>query len=84
MQTSPSGTVAWAITMYDPALNPGPWVVDVFIDTRRVDHKEQNYNPHGSVSPRDARSGSTFRIEAVHTDPRGTVHRSVPNACIVP
>lgn len=84
MQTSPNGTVAWGISMYDPALNPGPWVVDVFVNARRVDHKEQDYNPHGSVSPLDAPPGSMFRVEAVHTDPGGTVHHNVSDSCVVP
>jgi len=84
VQTSSNGTVAWGISMYDPALNPGPWVVDAFINNRRVDHKEQNCQPHGSVSPRDAKPTSTFSITATHTDLQGTTHHSVSNSCIVP
>lgn len=84
VQTSPNGTVAWGIYMYDPSANDGPWVVDVFINTRRVDHKEQDYAPHGSVNPADAPSGSTFHLDATHTDLKGNTYNSVPNACIVP
>jgi hypothetical protein len=78
-----AGTVAWGIYMYDPSANAGPWTVDVFVNQRRVDHKVQNYAPHGSVSPTDAPSGSLFHIVAFHTDLRGTVYQSVPNGCIV-
>lgn len=84
VQTSPSGYVAWGIYFYDPAKNDGPWVVDVYVGSRRVDHKKQNYAPHGSVHPNDARSGATFRIKAEHADLQGNVYHSVPNACVIP
>jgi hypothetical protein len=84
VQTGPGGTIAWGIYMYDPSKNDGPWTVDVFVGSRRVDHKNQNYAPHGSVSPGDATRGETFHIEATHTDLQGNFYTSVPNACVIP
>lgn len=84
VQTSPSGTIAWGIYLYDASKNDGPWSVDVYVGFRRVDHKDQNYAPHGSVSPGDAPSGQTFHIEATHTDLEGNFYTSVPNACVIP
>jgi hypothetical protein len=55
----------------------------VYVDDRVVDKKLQNYNPHGSVSPLDSRSGSVFRLDITHVDTKGKSSRSVPNGCIV-
>ncbi|QXJ23083.1 hypothetical protein AGRA3207_004198 [Actinomadura graeca] len=84
VQTSPGGSVAWGIYMHDPSENAGPWVVDVYVGNRRVDHKTQNYPPHGSVAPRDAKSGRIFTIKATHTDLKGRVSHEVPNGCVIP
>jgi hypothetical protein len=83
VQTSPKGYVAWGIYMYKPANRWGHWEVDVFVGNRRVDHKSQNYEPHGSVSPKDAKPGRTFHIRAVMTNADGTFV-NVPNACRIP
>lgn len=82
VRTSPSRTIAWNVQDYSD--NGGLWVALVFVDDRQVDKKSQNYNPHGSVSPRDSRSGSVFRLDITHTDTQGRTSRSVPNGCIVP
>ena len=65
-------------------MNDGPWLVDVFVNNRRVDHKEQTYNPHGSINPKQLPPNSFVSIEAYHTDVNGTEHTFVPNQCIVP
>lgn len=80
---SPQRTIAWGIYMHDPALDGGPWTVDVYVGNKRVDHKQQNYAPHGSVAPAQAVAGQTFRLEATHVDPKGTTHYIVPNGCTI-
>jgi hypothetical protein len=82
VRTSPSRTIAWNVRDY--ADNGGLWVALVYVDKRQVDKKSQNYNPHGSVSPRDSRPGSVFRLDITHTDSQGRISRSVPNGRIVP
>jgi hypothetical protein len=50
-----------------------------------VDHKDQWYNPHGSVSNVDARSGYIFRIVMNHIDTKGKESVSAPDAgCLIP
>ncbi|MEV3925769.1 hypothetical protein [Actinomadura coerulea] len=83
-RTSPNGTVAWGIYMHDISKNDGPWIVDVYVGSRRVDHKEQTYAPHGSVPPSQATKGATFTIRATHTDLQGHIYHEVPNGCIIP
>ena len=82
VRTSPSRTIAWNVQDY--ADNGGLWVAIVYVDDRQVDKKSQNYNPHGSVNPRDSRSRSVFRLDITHTDTQGRTSHSVPNGCIVP
>lgn len=82
VQTSPSGFVQWNVVDYTD--NGGKWVADVYVDQRRVDHKDQDYNPHGSVNPVDAKSGSTFQLDITHVNTRGETSHSVPNGCIIP
>jgi hypothetical protein len=85
VQTSSSGYVAWGIYMYNPALDEGPWNVDVYVGSRRVDHKSQDYAPHGSVNPKDARKGAIFHITATHLAvANGKEYGSVPNECVIP
>ncbi len=38
IRTSPTRFVAWNIAMYNYVLNEGPWLVDAFVNNRRVDH----------------------------------------------
>jgi len=65
--------------------NAGPWNVDVYVGSRRIDHKSQNYAPHGSVSPKDAKRGSTFYITATHhATANNQNYGNVPNDCIIP
>lgn len=82
VRTSPSRTIAWNVQDYTD--NGGLWVALIYVDNRQVDKKSQNYNPHGSVSPRDSRPGSVFRLDITHTDTQGRVSHSVPNGCLVP
>jgi hypothetical protein len=85
VQTSKSGYVAWGIYLYNAKLNKGPWIVDVYVAKRRVDHKDQTYPPHGSVNPKDAKKGKIFHITAKHyADSNHTWYYSVPNECVIP
>jgi hypothetical protein len=49
------------------------FVVDVYVNNRRVDHKDQNYPPHGSVNAADVRTGYIFRLEGNATNGAGDV-----------
>lgn len=92
VQTGPTGYLQWGIYMHNPAEDAGPWWVDVYISkdatsTRRkdrVDHKEQEYAPHGRVHPRSAKSGKVFHVRARHIDLQGRESRSVTNGCVIP
>ena len=84
LRTSPNRTVAWNIAMDDDSRNDGPWTVDVYVNNRRVDHKEQSYQPHGSISPKQLPPSSFINIEAFHVDLYGTEHTFVPNQCYLP
>jgi hypothetical protein len=85
VQTSANRTVAWGIYMYNSKLDAGPWTVDVYVGKTRVDHKSQNYAPHGSVSPKQAKKGAEFRITATHyATANKTWYHNVPNGCIIP
>ena len=55
----------------------------MFVGKRRVDHKSQEYEPHGSVNPKDAKPGHTFHISATMTNANGTFV-NVPNECRIP
>ncbi|MGQ0573397.1 MAG: hypothetical protein ACT4RN_04230 [Pseudonocardia sp.] len=82
VRTSPSRTIAWNVQDYTD--NSGFWQAIVYVDDKKVDEKRQNYNPHGSVSPRHSRSGSIFRLDITHTDTQGRTSHNVPNGCVVP
>lgn len=82
-QIGPTGFIQWNIIDYTD--NGGHWFGDVFVGKRRVDHKDQWYNPHGSVSNVDARSGYIFRIVMNHIDTTGRESVSAPDAgCLIP
>jgi hypothetical protein len=85
VQTSKNGYVAWGIYMYNSKLDAGPWNVDVYVGSRRADHRDQNYAPHGSVDPKDAKKEKTFHITATHhADANGKNYVNVPNECVIP
>ncbi len=69
--------------MYSPANRVGLWHVDVFVGSRRVDHKTQPYEPHGTVNPKDAKHGRIFHITAIMKNSNGTFV-NVPNGCVIP
>lgn len=43
------------------------YVINVYVGSRRVDHKDQSYAPHGSVSATDVRgrAGQSFSLSGV-------------------
>ena len=84
VQTHLNGTVAWGIKMHDHSANFGWWVWSAYVGRRRVDGRAQNYNPHGSVDPGDAKSFQVLRIEATLMLRGPKVAENVPNACIIP
>lgn len=49
------------------------YVVDVYVNNRRVDHKEQTYPPHGSLRRQDIRTGDIFRLQGEAVNARGDV-----------
>jgi hypothetical protein len=83
--TSDSGTVSWGIYMYDTALDAGPWIVDVYVDGTRVDAKDQEYPPHGSLPPKIAPKGAYLRIGARHyAIANGEEYVNIPDRCEIP
>ncbi|GAA4832873.1 hypothetical protein GCM10023201_21110 [Actinomycetospora corticicola] len=84
IRTSSNRFVAWNIAMFDSWANDGPWTVHVYVNNRKVDAKKQDYQPHGSINPRDLPASSFVSIEAWHTDRFGGEHYFVPNQCYVP
>ena len=62
--------IQWGVYPRQPAVR---FVVDVFMNNRRVDHKDQNYPPHGSVNAADVRTGYIFRLEGNATNGAGDV-----------
>jgi hypothetical protein len=78
-----SNYLQWGIYMYDKNEESGNWVVDVYINWKRVDAKRQNYAPHGSLPPSVAKPGSFFSIEATLQTSQNS-YRNVKNGCEVP
>lgn len=63
-QQSSGSRVNWVVRADNQEFQTnGQWMIDVFSDGRRVDHKEQNYAPHGSVHPNDVRPGKLLEVE---------------------
>lgn len=69
-QRGPGRGIQWGVY---PTVSGIRYVVDVYINRRRVDHKEQDYPPHGSVNARDIRTGDIFRLEGQATNGAGDV-----------
>src|SRR3982074_2905711 len=67
VQTSPSGWVAWGGGLNIKADEAGHYTIDVLVNGRRADRKNQHYPyfPHGSLPPSHAPSGATF---VLHVD----------------
>lgn len=84
IRSSPTRAIAWNVATYDSRRNDGPWIADVYVNNRRVDHKEQAYQPHGSINPVDLPPSSFVSIEAWHTDLLGTGYHFVPHQCHLP
>lgn len=80
---APSGFVQWGARSYGD--NGGLWLAFVLVGRRTVDRKEQDYPPHGSVNPKDLRSGQVLRFLVYHVDTSGKKSVSRPNAaCLIP
>jgi hypothetical protein len=91
IQHKPGQTrIQWGIYFYGKNANPlqyGPWKVDVYVNGKRYDHKDQYYAPHGSISAAVAQPGSTISIVATYKLNLGFFSirgRSVHNKCVVP
>ena len=69
-QSGPGAPIQWGIYPNYPVAR---FVVDVLVGSRRVDHKDQNYPPHGSVSATDVRgrSGEDLTVSGQITDAKG-------------
>jgi hypothetical protein len=82
-----SKSVMFVIVMHNRALWGGLWSYQDFLDGKPGRNGALNKftdTPHGSMDSLQIKSGQVYQIEAVHTDPLGFVHHSVPNACIIP
>jgi hypothetical protein len=67
-QPGPGAGVRWSVHPRLPVLR---YVVDVYVDDRRVDPKDQIGAPHGAVAPDLIRGGSVFRLEGQAATLRG-------------
>ncbi len=70
-QPGPGGAVVWGVY---PAVAATGFSVDVYVDGKRVDHKDQAYPPHGSVNPKDLRSGALVSIVGRAKAPGGELN----------
>jgi hypothetical protein len=52
-----------------PTTPAARYIVNVYVGSKRVDSKNQDYPPHGSVNARDVRSGAMFRLEGEMQNP---------------
>ncbi len=59
-----SGYLAWGIYMYDKSEEEGHWLVNIYVNNKRVDVQNQYYAPHGSLPPTIAKADSVFHVEA--------------------
>jgi hypothetical protein len=79
----PSGFIQWGARSYVD--NGGLWLAYILVGRRTVDRKEQDYPPHGSVNPKDLRSGQVLRFLVYHVDSDGNKSVSRPDAaCLIP
>jgi hypothetical protein len=69
-QRGHGGGVQWGVY---PHAAPERFVVDIWINKRRFDHKDQDYPPHGSVPASAIGSGDLFRLEGQAFNARGDV-----------
>lgn len=82
-QYVPGGFLPWNVV--DWVDNGGVRNVDVYVGSVRVDHKDQGYNPHATISPKDLRSGQVVRWVVEHTNRLGMKSVSSPTAgCVLP
>jgi len=80
---APSGFVRWGARSYTD--NGGLWVAYVLVGRRTVDKKVQDYQPHGSVNPKDLRTGQLLKFLVYHVDTQGKKSLSRPDAeCVIP
>ena len=69
-QRGPGYDVQWGVYPNTPSVR---YVVDIYVNNRRFDHKDQDYPPHGSIMARAISSGDIFRLEGRATNARGDV-----------
>ena len=69
-QRGPGFGIQWGVCPASPAAR---YVVDVFVNNRRFDHKDQAYPPHGSVPASAIKTGDVFRLEGQGFTARGDV-----------
>jgi len=80
---APNGFIQWGARSYVD--HGGLWLAFVTVGRRTVDRKEQDYPPHGSVNPKDLRSGQVLRFLVYHVDTTGNKSVSRPDAaCLLP
>jgi hypothetical protein len=79
---APNRYVQWGARSYVD--DGGVWLAFVVVGRRTVDRKEQAYPPHGSVNPKDLRSGQVLRFLVYHVDTNGNKSVSRPDAaCLI-
>lgn len=62
-QQSAGARIAWVIRAENPEFQTnGRWNVEVRSDGRKIDGKNTDYAPHGSVNPSDVRPGKLLEV----------------------
>ncbi len=68
-QAGPGQSIQWG-AYPNRSIKVTRFIVDVYVGARRVDHKDQSYAPHGSVSATDVRGrrGQDFSLTGTSYD----------------
>jgi hypothetical protein len=72
--------------MDNHAFDVGPWIVDLFVNRRKVGGVKQCYPPHASLPPKIAKPGGFFLIEFVHVYTDGGAMKGIAGflTCVIP
>jgi hypothetical protein len=62
-QDSPGAYIPWGVYPTLAYYSDAHWVVDSSIDGTVVEHKDQNYPPHGTISPSRVIPGKVLKIK---------------------
>lgn len=80
-----SSFVTWGVMMRSPAFENGVWAYTEFINGTAINGDIKSRGVlHGRINYKKYHSGDIFQLEVEYHDLMGLVHKSVPNACVIP